>query len=762
MLRRVTLAAVLAVAAGGSGAAIGLTATAGASTTGWSPTATQAVPTPTGATAIGQLAGSTPIAVSVGLSLRHESTLESFIADASNPSSPEFGAAYTPQSFTATYGPTTSSVDAVTSYLESEGFSDVTVASNNLLVTARGTAADAEAAFDTTLTQYSLDGKDAYANSTAAMVPSSLSGTVVGVLGLNDVFKATPNPERSTSTITAPSTTIGYTPNGFQKAYEATGVATGSKTTIATISAAYMTTVIENLRTEEKANGLPEVPVTVENAGLVNPTTTPTDNVEWDLDSQFATGMADDVSHFYFYDATSLATLTLALVFNQWASQDIAKAASASLGECEYDAYLSGLMMVADESFAEAAAQGQTMFASAGDTGASCAVEDTNGAPDTGPPSVNYPASSPYVVAVGGTTLFTKSTGSYDFELGWDAGGGGLSHFDHSDYWQQEVMPITDKDVPTVSGTPSRGVPDIAMDATLVTGALVYTGSSTPTDVGGTSLSSPLALGAWARIESSYDNRLGFAAPALYGVYLSGTCSTDHVEKVCTTPAFHAPLAGDNGLYPATPGYNYNTGLGSIDTAALVSAIKPFVPKFAPTAPAAPSVTAANAQVTATWVAPTTGGTPITGYTVTSSTGAHSCTWTSGPLSCTVAGLTNGTSYTFTVTATNGVGTSAASAPSAAVTPATVPAKPGAPKATAGKDDASVTWTAPATNGSKITGYTVTSSTGSHSCTWTSGSLTCTVSGLTAGKHYTFTVVAHNALGTSPRSTPSNLVTPVK
>lgn len=572
------LAALLAAVAGPV-LAVGLIGPGEAGAAGtWEATATQGVPIPTGATTIGQLAGSTPVTVTLGLALRNGTALDSFISAASTPSSPDYGDAYTPASFTDTFGPTASSVDAVTSYLQSQGFTDVTASSNNLLVTASGTAAQAEQAFDTTLTQYSLGGADVYANSTSAMVPSSLSGIVVGVLGLNDVFKATPAPlAKGTQSATLPNVVDEYTPQGFQKAYEATGVATGSKTAIATVAAGALTAPIANLRTEEKANGLPQVPVTVENAGIEG-VNTATDNVEWDLDSQYATGMAEDVSHFYYYDATTLADSTLAKTFNLFASQDKAKALSASLGECEVEAYLDGSMLVDDEVFAEAAAQGQTVFASAGDTGAGCALAGTNGVPDSGPPMVNYPAASPYVVGVGGTTLTTNATGSYDMETAWVAGGGGLSQFEYRPSWQAGVMPVTD------GKTGDRGVPDIAMDANPTTGAEVYTTAGSE-GVGGTSLSAPLALGAWARIESTYGNRLGFAAPTLYGVYLKGTCnaSTSTVEQICTTPAFHAPVAGDNGLYPETPGYNYDTGLGTIDTAGLATAVKPFVPAAAHT-----------------------------------------------------------------------------------------------------------------------------------------------------------------------------------
>jgi hypothetical protein len=178
----------------------------------------------------------------------------------------------------------------------------------------------------------------------------------------------------------------------------------------------------------------------------------------------------------------------------------------------------------------------------------------------------------------------------------------------------------------------------------------------------------------------------------------------------------------------------------------------------APSTPSGVTATAGVASAAVSFVAPNANGSPITGYTVTSNPGNFTGTGTSSPI--TVSGLANGTPYTFTVTATNGIGTSAASAASNAVTPRTTPSAPTSVVATAGDSSASVAFGAPSTNGgAAITSYTVTASPGNFTGTGTGSPIL--VSGLTNGTAYTFTVTATNAAGTGPASAASNSVTPV-
>jgi len=188
----------------------------------------------------------------------------------------------------------------------------------------------------------------------------------------------------------------------------------------------------------------------------------------------------------------------------------------------------------------------------------------------------------------------------------------------------------------------------------------------------------------------------------------------------------------------------------------------PITPKGAPGSPTSVTGTAAKSSVMVSWIEPlSNGGAVITAYVVTASPGGRTCSWSSGPLICTITALTNGTSYTFAVVATNSIGTGSSSTPSLGVTPRTVPGAPRSVTRVAGNGSVTVSWLAPLSNGGAvINSYVVTASPGGRTCTWSVGALSCKVSGLTNGTSYTFTVKATNIAGTGAASTASTSVTP--
>jgi Tol biopolymer transport system component len=184
--------------------------------------------------------------------------------------------------------------------------------------------------------------------------------------------------------------------------------------------------------------------------------------------------------------------------------------------------------------------------------------------------------------------------------------------------------------------------------------------------------------------------------------------------------------------------------------------------RWLPGAPTGVAATGGNASAVVSWEPPLSdGNSSLTGYTVTASPGGQTCSRSSPPLFCLVSGLTNGVSYTFTVTATNAVGTGPPSEPSAPVVAGSVPGAPTAVVAVPADSSAIVSWEPPVSDGgSPVTGYTVTASPGGQTCGWASGPLTCTVLGLTNGVSYTFTVTATSAVGTGPPSAPSAAIVP--
>jgi subtilase family serine protease len=504
--------------------------------------------------------------ISVALQMQNAQQLKDLVQSQGTPGSVNYGTTITPAQFNATYAPSAASVSAVQNYLSSNGFSNIQVEPNHLFITATGTAAQVSTAFNTTLATFKQKNKTVFANTRGAQVPAALGGIVLSVLGLNNVPMQLHNTECDITTPTC--LRFSYDPGSYWKAYNVGGVAPARQTSIAIMAEGDVSKTVTDLRTFETAMGLPKVPVSVVQVGLPSPDTAGV--IEWDLDTQYTTGMAGSVKNLYIYTTTSLTTNDTALEFNRWATQNVAQVGNASFGLCEFFSFLDGSMVADDQVFLQAAAQGQTMFSSTGDTGSFCpAGVAANGAP-VGAPFVNYPAAAAYVVGVGGTTLVTNADGSYNSEVAWNAGGGGISQFEYSPWWQSPAIPTNNPTAPFTF----RAIPDISMDADPNTGAIVYMNGEV-NYVGGTSLSSPLAAGAWARLLSNSGNTLGYAGPRLYAKYPAfGTAPSGSPDLTQKVDGFRDVLTGTNVLFTALPYYDLTTGLGSIDVSAKRMSIK--------------------------------------------------------------------------------------------------------------------------------------------------------------------------------------------
>jgi len=556
----------------------GMTAPPGWATTG---TGTLAL---ANAADLGELAGTKPVNVTLGLQMRNVDAAKAAIAARQ---------VISRDAFVSQYAPSSDQVAAATSYLRTQGFSSVTAAPNNMLVSATASAATVEKAFNTSLHGFSVNGATYFANTQPAFVPLALGGNVVAVLGLTNfpglkanpvnqpvsgaqpgVFDANGNPSPTAClqnvnvTTGAPVCPRWYDPATFNIAYDAGSTPPATNTEVAIFVVGNPTIGISDFRYGATKFGLPPVPI---NEIHVQPQSSDvTGNGEWTLDMTYSQGMAYNLKALDLYEVASWTFTDMTVAFNKWASDDRAPIMNASVGGCEVFPYQSGDMLVADMILVEAAVQGQTLFASTGDTGGYCGAA---GVPPNGGvggvPMVEFPASSPYAVAVGGTDIFSNVDGTYLGEQAWQSGGGGLSQFEYSPTWESPTQPVGTTPV----GYSFRGMPDVAYDAGLETGGLTWMGGASYIN-GGTSLASPMAAGVYARMQSAHGNALGFAPPLLYSVYRAST-----PQQIAGPPAteligpFHDILQGTNGLYTALPHYDYTTGMGSLDIARLYAAI---------------------------------------------------------------------------------------------------------------------------------------------------------------------------------------------
>jgi fibronectin type III domain protein/IPT/TIG domain-containing protein/List-Bact-rpt repeat protein len=245
------------------------------------------------------------------------------------------------------------------------------------------------------------------------------------------------------------------------------------------------------------------------------------------------------------------------------------------------------------------------------------------------------------------------------------------------------------------------------------------------------------------------------------GSPITGYVVTSPVAGVSVSAGANATSVVVTGL---TNGRGYVFGLNARNAAGFSSTanVGPVTPSAPPDPPTGVKAVAANGSATISWTAPAqNGGAPIAGYVVSALPGGATVEAGAAQTTAVVGGLTNGTSYTFTVVARNAAGTGAPSAPSNAVTPVTTPGVPTSVTARAGNGSATVAWHAPASDGgTAITGYTVAASPGGATTAADAKATNVVVKHLRNGVAYTFTVSARNAAGAGQASVRSNAVTP--
>lgn len=327
----------------------------------------------------------------------------------------------------------------------------------------------------------------------------------------------------------------------------------------------------------------------------------------------------------------------------------------------------------------------------------------------------------------------------------------------------------------TVTGL-TNGVSYIFRVANVVNGVVgTYSTASTAY----VPLGTPLAPTSLAGTRGDQQVALTWVAPTNTG----GSAITDYVVQFSSNSGSTWSTFADGTSTTAsatvtglTNGTSYVFRVAAVNangTGTYTSATSALVPATTPGAPTSVTASSGSGAATVSWTAPASnGGVAVSDYTIQYSSNSGS-TWTtfvdtvSTSTSVSVTGLTNGTAYTFRVAAVNAVGTGSYSTASSAATPATTPGAPTSVTATAGAGSASVSWTAPASNGgASITDYVIQYSSNSGS-TWTtfsdgtSTSTSATVTGLTNGTAYIFKVAATNSSGTGSYSTNSSSVTPI-
>ena len=578
----------------------------------------------------------------VYLGWNNPSAVEALAHAVSDPKSPSYGQYLTPQQFRQQFAPSQSQVGAVQSWLKSQGFSVEYTPMNNHYVSAEGTVAQAQAAFGTSFGVYSVGGLSLRSPSADVTIPNSLANIVTGVLGLDDSVQFVhtdstvgdaPPPAAFVSAHpcssywgqmqavgftnpygagTLPFAPCGYTPQQIKGAYGISGY-DGSGQTVAIIDAYAAPTIVQDTNQWSINRGLPTLTanqlVQVVAPGTYNH---PEKGLFQDpqgwygeetLDVEAVHGMAPAATIVFVGAPNNFQDLDAAL--NHVVDRHLASIVTNSYG-FNTEILPAGYIKPQEDTILQGVVEGIGIYFSSGDNSDESLVQ--------GYITTDWPASSPFVTAVGGTSLAVGASNNYLFETAWGTttsswtgttwspappgswlygSGGGVSRIFAEPSYQLGVVPNS---VFQAQGRTGRAVPDISAVGDPNTGYLIGETQTFPNGavayseyrIGGTSLSSPLVAGFMALADQAAGHTHGFANPLFYR--LAGSAAfTDIVSPSLTVAVVRANYvnnidASAGVVYrlrtmnqtlslTTTPGYDDVTGLGT-PTSSFLSALK--------------------------------------------------------------------------------------------------------------------------------------------------------------------------------------------
>ncbi len=532
---------------------------------------------------VGSSAADTKVTFRVYQDWRGGDAARNYGLSASTPGSAHYGDFLTPKQFHQRFSPSRADTNALKKWLRGQGFKVNGVPANRKYVQARGTLAQASKTFRTGFAQYRVHGQKVRSNTRKLSVPASMSGRVEAVVGPDQSQTLArfdkPSPpapafvnakpcsahwgEKNTQKDPALDGTAlpaqqpndwapcGYAGTQLQGAYGMSGAIAngndGNGVTIGIIDAYASPTIEKDANTYFGKHGLPTFKANqfrqVVPPGTYNRPENPKQDPEgWageeTLDIEAAHTMAPGANITYIGAPNNYRDLDA--IMNKVVDKHLADIVSNSYGYGG-EALPTGYIKPQLDTQAQAVAEGISLFFSSGDNG-----DETGGNPanaDAATP--DWPASSPLVTAVGGTSLGVDQNDQRTFELGWEtakstladgpswstpayqygAGGGTSRLFAQPDY-QKGVVPDTMATGQTSGGRaqPMRVVPDVSALADPTTGMLVGETQAYPDGtshygeyrIGGTSLASPLYAGMFALAEQQAGHAYGLANPVLY------------------------------------------------------------------------------------------------------------------------------------------------------------------------------------------------------------------------------------------------------